>query len=186
LPAVPAGGSSADSAQTGDPDDAWHIGGATHSNRTTTANLLLSRTVDTAPLEDGYVMHWLRPNKITSQGESPLRFLVLDAAGQEVSVEPYLGMPGHAAIQRDDGAVFTHLHPFGTISMTSQELFVKRERKHSNGSPLEVVCGLPPKDKTISFPYEFPQPGLYRIWVQVKINGRVMTGVFDTKVEGTS
>jgi len=43
---------------------------------------------------------------------------------------------------------------------------------HSEGMPAEV-----------SFPWGFPQPGSYRIFVQVKRAGKVETGVFDTRVE---
>jgi len=35
----------------------------------------------------------------------------------------------------------------------------------------------------VSFPYAFPQEGKYRIWIQVKIDGKIVNGAFDVEVE---
>ena len=39
---------------------------------------------------------------------------------------------------------------------------------------------------TVTFPFVFPVPGSYRIFVQVKVDGSVETAVFDVDVHESS
>jgi len=129
-----------------------------------------------------------------------LTFSVLSKNGDPVILEPYLGMRGHLALRRDDGSVFTHLHPGGTPSMASIQLSALRAE---GKLPLEAafgkndpICRLPvlstaqqewlkgsaaTNESSVTFPYAFPKPGRYRLWVQVKIKGEILTGVYDVE-----
>ena len=118
-----------------------------------------------------------------------LRFRVVGADGAPAEVEPYISMLSHAIVRRDDGTVFTHLHPAGSISVASQQVFHLRagEKPPRRITPemMEQLCQAPSPELRrlpIAFPYEFPKPGRYRIWVQVKTAGKVRTGVFDAEV----
>jgi len=161
-----------------DPDDASHSS-STEPNG--------SRAV----LEDGSVMT-LEPGAKLVQGmEAPLRFRVTAVDGTPLKLEPYIGMAGHAAVTRDDGSVFVHLHPGGTISMASQMALTMRQpgdsiagklgQRIQASSAMQATSPLP-QDGTVSFPYAFPQPGKYHMWVQVKHGGRILTGAFALEV----
>jgi hypothetical protein len=162
-----------------------------------------------SPLDGGLTMTWLRPvaPRPIAGRDAALRFAVRTPDGRPVPLEPYMGMLGHAVVCRDDGQVFVHLHPQGTISMTAQALLAGRARVLDAKAPAQVPWSGPAAagpghsanrstmnmtsmpggagegDRgEVSFPYEFPEPGRYRIWVQVKTGGQVVTGVFDVEV----
>jgi methionine-rich copper-binding protein CopC len=174
MPAPPASLAGAVVRLEADPDDSWSL--STPSKSIGEATSLL---------DDGRKMVWEKTGDLTEGREASLRFSVVDRDGHPVSLEPYMGMLGHAAVRRDDGAVFAHLHPTGTISMASQELFQSQEAGPGSGSSqpdhsAHAVHARP--SEGVHFPYEFPEPGRYRIWVQVKVQGKVLTGVFDESV----
>jgi len=119
------------------------------------------------------------------------RFRVEDKNGQPAQdLEAYMGMAGHAAFVRADCTVFAHIHPAGSVSMAALELAETGLLPAPNDgtrTPAEMLRSmampsesLPPE---VSFPYGFPQPGQYRIFVQVKRGGRIETGVFDVRAQ---
>ena len=93
-------------------------------------------------------------------------------------LEPYMGMAGHAAIVRRDASVFAHIHPSGSVAMPALEL--AQGGMMMMDMPAMQMLTIP---SDVSFPYGFPKPGDYRIFVQVKSVGRVLTGAFDAHVE---
>jgi len=114
---------------------------------------------------------------LVANEDTDLRFTVAGAA------EPYMGMLGHAAVMAEDGSVFVHLHPMGTISMATQEQALARSGMQPAHS-MAAMAAMPVRGgaSTISFPFTFPKPGRYRIWVQTKVDGRVVTGAFEQLV----
>jgi len=153
-------------------------------------------------------MTWQHQGDFTAGQLASLDFKVTDPGGAPAALEPYMGMMSHAAIMRDDGLVFMHLHPMGTVSMASEEAFASREAQMAQSGPAVpmgpghqmngggmanggmpdmpgMTVTAPPSQAVgeISFPYAFPKSGHYFLWVQVKRQGRILTGVFETTVK---
>jgi hypothetical protein len=127
-------------------------------------------------LDDGTLLTWRRDGPLAAKEEAGLRFVLDRAAGDTASLEPYLGMPGHAVVVRDDGRVFIHLHPMGTISPAAQA-------RLSPASPMHFTAHASQRlSDSLYFPYAFPEPGRYTVWVQLKRTGRVLTGTFSVDV----
>src|ERR1051326_9278824 len=146
-------------------------------------------------------MKWAGPRQIVANRPINLRFSIRSGEQKPVEFEPYLGMRGHLALRRQDGSVFTHLHPGGSASMAAMQLSVLRAEgklplKAAFGEN-DPLCQLPAMNpgeepwlrgvsdgeaKVVSFPYAFPKPGRYRLWVQVKLDGIVRTGIWEVAV----
>jgi hypothetical protein len=166
-------------ASPSDPDDGWRVGPATEGPAT---------------LSDGATISWQsRADTLRVNADAGLRFALREADGSSGSVEPYLGMAGHAVVMREDGGVFIHLHPMGTISAAAQVLLTERVasdtargalgRRLTDAGAFTRHAGhemtLP---GTFEFPYAFPDTGAYRVWVQVKRGGKIETAAFKTIV----
>jgi hypothetical protein len=89
-----------------------------------------------------------------------------------------MGMAAHAVFLSTDGNVFAHVHPAGSVSMAAVNLAESSNAK-SNMATMDHAA----PSAEVAFPYGFPKPGDYRIFVQVKRAGKIETGEFIAKAE---
>lgn len=153
---------------------------------------------DSSAIADDLRVVWERPPRLRVGDEVLLRFRVRDTTGALVLLEPYLGMPGHAMIARDDGEVFVHLHALGTVSAAAIAVLEALEqgdtlpsrRPYAPRPRLDAAAGhagLPGHGAAevtsdLEFPFAFPRPGRYAIWVQLRAGGVVRTAAFAAEV----
>jgi hypothetical protein len=169
---IPAGESRAD------PDDSWAIG---------------TPAGDVYRLDGGLEVTWRPHPPLQARRDASLDFEIRDAAGNAIPLEPYMGMLSHAAVLREDGRVFAHLHPSGNYSMAAQSYFQNKVQRETSAraasdatepdhAKMGHTMSNPSAASSISIPYEFPIPGRYRLWLQFKTGDSVRTAVFDADV----
>lgn len=149
----------------------------------------LSAVSSTAALGDSITLAWAGDTLPVVGRTGVLRFTLRQPSGEPVMIEPYLGMTGHAVVMRDDGKVYVHLHPSGTSAMASSLAFALRDRGDTlsngrlrmGGDEMGMTSAQPLH--AISFPYAFPSPGRYRVWVQMRIRDSVRTAGFAVVVK---
>ena len=175
-PPPPTPGAVQSAGQARDPDDSW----AEVQPRGASTSLDYS-------LPSGRTLLWDRDAVVVADEETTLRFAVTEPDGSPAVLEPYMGMLSHAAVLRHDASVFVHLHPAGSINLTAQRRFEAAET--TGGGSVPSDAGRMPMhapagpSNSVTFPFVFPQPGAWRLFVQVKIGNMVETGAFDVQVE---
>ncbi|MBN9691582.1 MAG: hypothetical protein J0M24_15190 [Verrucomicrobia bacterium] len=162
-----------------DPDDSW-------SASTEATEGMIS-------LGAGLTLNLL-PDRRVAGRETTLRVRVQQADGTPAPLEPFLRMLGHAVVQREEGSVFAHLHPSGNLSMAATRNFARKMDGDAGALAADVNCGdlsaVPPelaralgRDGEVSFPFVFPKPGRYFVWIQVKVGGQIRTAPLEVDVE---
>ena len=170
-----------------DPDDSWSMTSLESIPPATSAEAAFA-------LPGGLQAVWKAHPTLRAKHDAHLEFTFRDSAGLPIPLEPYMGMMSHAAVLRGDAKIFAHLHPTGNFSMAAQSFFadkIAREASTDTGagsapemdhSKMHHESADGPGVSSIVLPYEFPLPGDYRIWVQIKTGGQVLTATFETTV----
>lgn len=64
-------------------------------------------------------------------------------------------------------------------------LMLLEKQKNSGSSAMSAMAGMHEvaMPAEVTFPYGFPEPGDYRLFVQIKRSGQVQTATFDARVQ---
>jgi hypothetical protein len=133
---------------------------------------------------DGAHIVWDRDASapLLAKKASLFKFKLIGKDGQPVSDEElYMGMLGHAAFIKNDGTVFAHVHPSGSVPMAALMLANPAQDHSAMAHMTDSASSALPA--SADFPYGFPTPGDYRVIVQMKHGGVIETGVFDATVQ---
>ncbi|HEX4309871.1 MAG TPA: hypothetical protein VHZ25_07570 [Acidobacteriaceae bacterium] len=146
-------------------------------------------------LPDRYTMVWNKPATLIARQPIDFAFTLNDRSGHPAQdTQLYMGMLGHAAFIKDDGTVFAHIHPSGTVAMAA----LMMAESQNAPAPATPAGSAPASDmsqmpgmimstdhlpSSVSFPYGFPTSGRYRIIVQMKHAATIETGIFDAAVQ---
>ncbi|MPR32305.1 hypothetical protein [Salmonirosea aquatica] len=88
--------------------------------------------------------------------------------------------------KRADSKIFRdsidrHVAMLKQMPEAERESYLMQEMGMDLGADSTAHAGME-HGSVVSFPYAFPKAGQYRIFLQIKRNGRVLTGVFDARV----
>lgn len=103
-------------------------------------------------------------------GPAMLRFLVREQSRPVNDLQPYLGAMGHLVILDKSAEHFLHAHPMekgATATPASEEMHGEHAPPPAPGTSAEV-----------GFHTEFPRAGRYKMWLQIRRQGKVSTAPF--------
>ena len=137
-----------------------------------------------------YQLQWInQKDNFNISEDINLTFQTQTLDGLPSKIEPYIQMGGHGAILKEDLSVFIHIHPIGTISMASQELYNQNDTIENSGICYFGVADdslktyFKNQNSIVSFPpINLDKPGNYIMWIQAKSEGEIITQKFNFQI----
>lgn len=164
-------------------------------------NIIIDRSITTPLIDpddswtqdlDAIKITWVDMQSFyEAEKDIPMRFKI-EKNGKPTPIQLYMGMGAHAALIKNDGSIFAHLHPTGTINMASKNIYklgIKKEQMIDNKN-IELDLINPKHDHysnqnySVSGEVGFPplrliKAGDYTVWVQVKTENKIITQKFN-------
>ena len=122
-------------------------------------------------LVDGVLFELLKvPDVLETGRDYRLQLHITDPAGNAIALETVMGAKGHMVAFDSVGTGFAHMHPVGSVAS------VRTAGLSGDGA-------IDSSDSDLSFMFNVPNPGWYRLFAQIQVKGEAVFGRFDLKVE---
>ncbi|MGB0408822.1 MAG: hypothetical protein ACPGIC_02390 [Opitutales bacterium] len=105
------------------------------------------------------------PARLKTGRDYQFGLVVNDSNGQPAQLEAVMGALGHMVAFDAQGHGFAHMHPINSLATAA------------TGTHPD------PNESRLEFMFNVPNPGWYRLFAQVQIDGRAVFGRFDIEVE---
>ncbi|MEE2988442.1 MAG: hypothetical protein VX372_02615 [Verrucomicrobiota bacterium] len=99
-----------------------------------------------------------------------LQLNISDPSGNAIALETVMGAKGHMVAFDSVGTGFAHMHPIDSVASV-------RTASLGGGGALDS------NDTDLSFLFNVPNSGWYRLFAQIQVKGEAVFGRFDLKVE---
>ena len=110
------------------------------------------------------------PDILKTGRDYRLQLHTTDLLGNAIALETVMGAKGHIVAFDSFGTGFAHMHPIGSVASV-------RTAGLSGGSNFYS------SDADLTFMFNVPNPGWYRLFAQIQVKGEALVGRFDLKVE---
>jgi len=124
-------------------------------SRVVTVPAVQSAVVPFETIVDGYTVAISAQSSIVAGKPTTVRVAVSKDGQPVQTLEYWLGMRGHMILRDPAGSMFGHVHAAGAMNEDFQ--------------PVALL------GNTVDFIYAFPQAQPYQLWLQVQVDGRVLT-----------
>jgi len=108
------------------------------------------------------------PDQLSTNRDYRLNLHVRDAQGRPVELEEIMGAKSHMVAFDAERRGFAHMHPIDSVAAYRTA---------------GIGAGASDADTGMGFIFNVPNPGWYRVFAQIQVDGDEVFGRFDLKVE---
>lgn len=131
---------------------------------------------------NGYRIELHTEDKIAAGEMINFEISVTGAKNKKVKLQEILGAYAHITCFTQDGNAMLHVHNSDSHSANNESHETAKEDEHNEHSKSLVEAGIIDPKSSIKFSLNPTQQGFYRIFAQLKIDGKEITAPFTIKV----